>query len=360
MRKILLLIITVVLVLKNYGQDEVKLIPIELEKTFKESVNGNQIYSKKNKNTISIEVNPQDKDKAEKAQRKIIKLYAQNGSLLATSEPMNLYDWTVKPLGDDNTVLVIFPAGTYSKAIIKIYKKKGNKLTSVKTIERRTSYFNIDIANNANHFICGFSSWSGESEYPELVYYDSNGNAIQSYTVDEKYLYTLKVTSNHLIATSHDLSNRTKFVYLFDISGNRLMKKELYEIVGNDIIETSDYADSRYFGIANAHTVQLFDSKQKKEIEILKIHDKAKNISSYIIDQKGTIFATAMKKTFSKESRNYIYTEQILIVKSPDKLRQIIKIEDDGRPKVKIENGKLLLEIINNKNEKIKRYEIQY
>jgi hypothetical protein len=359
MRKIILAAIISIIVSSTFGQNEIKFIPFEIKPASKESNNEHQVFSKKQVNTVSIVVSPEDKDKEQKAQLEIVKLYDQNRKLLATSEPMDLHDWTVRTLGDDNTVLVIFPDGTNSKAIIKIYKKKGNKLTSVKTIERKASYVNFDIANNANYFICGFNTRNGESKYSEIVYYDSNGNIVQSYLVDEKVSYSIKITDNYIIATSHDLSNRTKFVYLFDHYGNRLMKKEIYEIVGNDVIETSDNDEITYFGISNLNTIQLFDTKLKKEIDVIKINDKGKRITSYVIDHQGILFATSTKRTYSKELKNYSYSGQELIVKSPDNPRQIIEIDYDGKPEVIIENGTLFLKMKKN-NQVIGLFEIQY
>jgi len=359
MRKIVLTAIISIIVSSTFGQDEIKFIPIELEPTSKESINEHQVFSKKQVNTVSIVVNPEDKDKEQKAQLKIVKLFDQNGKLLATSEPMDLYDWTVKPLGDDNTVLVIFPAGTYSNGVIKILKKQGDKLIAVKTIEQRTRYFNIDIANNAKYFICGFSTWEDEREFPEIKYYNSNGEIIQSYLVDEKVLYTLKVTSNYIIATSMDRSNKAGFVYLFDKLGNRLMKEELVEIVGNKEIETSDENEILYFGVSTLNSIQLFNVKLRTEIDVLKINDKGKRITSYIVDKQGVLFATSTRRTYSKELKNYLYSEQELIVKSPDKPRQVIKIDYDGKPEIMTENGKLFLKMKENR-QVIGVFEIQY
>ena len=352
MKKILIICLTGFMTIMLYGQEKIKLVPYDFQEKIKISkLNSSPtndkindlIYSKNELNAVSSEVNPADINKAQKIQLNIIKLYNKQGNLLATSQPIDLYDWIVKPMGDDKTVLVIFPAGTAQKAIIKFLKISGNSLVEIKEIVRETSYFNFDIDNKGEKLIASYSPYRGKSALPELKLYDNNGNEIWSKTVDEKDIYSIKISNDYIVAASQDLIDKVGYVYSFNYNGNRKMKSKLNSIEGTYQIEYSDDETNQFFAISTSKNIELFDSKSFSKIKSIESKDSNSRFKSYIVDKNGNIVAATDKK---------------IVVETINNQNDEIEIKVDGNPRIKKEKDKIVLEMWNPKEQKY--YEIQY
>lgn len=366
MKKIIIICLTGFISLILYGQDKIKLVPYDFQEKIKinrvkgssaNNENSDLIYSKNELNAISITVNPSDINKAEKSQLKIINLFDKEGILQATSQPLDLYDWIVIPMGDDNTVLVIFPAGTARKAIIKILKKSGNSLKEINKISRETTFFKIDISADGNYFVCGFSAFEEVSNKPEIKLYTRSGDLVWSNKIDEPRFYQVAISQKSIIGASKDSPNKKGFIYLYDYQGKRLLKDEINSHIGNYRIESSDYSNDRYFAISTINNIYLFDSEKKLKIKDFSIDNK-REISSYILDKNGAIICAVMRKKYSQENKNFEFSDKELIIIDLQNKKRSIELVSDGEPMLYKRQNKAILKMSNNKNENY--YEVQY
>lgn len=366
MKKILIIIFLGYISLIVYGQEEIELVPYDKqEKTeiykFNSSPDNDNIrdiiYSKNDLNIISIEINPPDINKAQKSQLNIINLYDSKGNLLAKSEPVDLYDWVVKPLGDNNTVLMIFPAGTARKAIIRIYKKSGNALVETNAIKRETTYFSIDISMDGKYFICGFSAFDGISNLPEIMLFNDSGKLLWSNSIDESRFYQVAISKKHVFGASVDIENERGFMYLFDYHGERLMKDTIYSHIGNYKIKFSDFENDKYFAISSLKNIYLFDSDKKIKIKDF-ICDSGMEISDYIIDEDGTIISTVMIREYSKEKREFVISDQELVIEDLLNQKKSINFQSDREPLLIKDQNRIIIKLSTNQKESY--HEIQY
>ena len=101
-----------------------------------------------------------------------VKLLNVDGDIIAVSKVMNLLDWDVVPMGDNETVLLIFPAGVAPKAKVDFYKKRGESLEFVKRVSKETSGFSCDISSDGKYFLAGYSAWDDNGK-AQLVCFDN-------------------------------------------------------------------------------------------------------------------------------------------------------------------------------------------
>ncbi len=346
-----LIILLIGLVSSVCGQNDVCLVPcdfqeiIQLGNYISPTVidNGSDlVYSRNRLNAISLEVNPSDLNKPLKHQLKIIHLFDRNGNLLASSGPIDLNDWIIKPMGDDNTVLVIFPASTARQVIVRFFKVNEKTLVKENEVERKSSYFNFDTYINGVKLIACYSPYRGISELPQLVVYDNNGIELWAKTIDEKDIYSVSTARDYIVTTSHDLKHRVGYVYLFDYRGNRKMKSRLNDIVGTYQIECSNDSENRFFAICTSSRIELFDSESRRKIKFVESCDD-EVFKSFVIDEKGSIIAATQSK---------------IIIETLEGVRSLMSIGRDGNPEIKIDNNNIILKMWN--PQKTVYYEIQY
>ncbi len=333
-----------------FGQEKISLVPYSYqEKIIPKDVNSEYISSLKNEysnnksNLVVIEVNPSDINKEEKAQLKIIKLFDENGNLLGISQPINLYDWEVKPMGDDKTVLVIFPAGTTSYADIKFFKLSGNSLIEVNEIERGSYNFTFDIDNNGEKLLVAYTAFEGISELPQLVLYDNMGNEIWSESVDENEFYSVKLAKNYLIASSNGSNKNVGFLYLFNYQGKMLRKFNLNNIIGSYQIECFDDINNHFFAILTSKCIYLFDFNTMQQIKCIEPQNASSKFRTFCFDKSGNIVA--------------ITNNEVMLISSANK-SLFVNHKLSGHPEIINENEKIILKMWN--PEKTNYYEIQY
>lgn len=360
MKRIIILFFIGFISMSIYAQGDIKLVPYEKHEKIKINRSNNIrqiIYSKNEQNAVSVEINPSDINKAQKAQLNIINLYDKEENIIAKSKPIDLYDWIVKPLGDNNTVLVIFPAGTARKAIIKVLKRQGNQLIETNEIERETAYFNIDISLDGKYYVCGFSAFDGISYNPEIKLFNNSGELLWSRFIDESRFYQVAISNKHVFGASKDSENKKGFMYLFDYRGKSLMKEEIDSHIGNYKIELSDYTNDKYFAISSLKNIYLFDSDKKAKIKEFR-SDNNIEISDYLINNDGTIISTIMHRKYSKEKRKFDISNQQLIIEDIQNHKKSLKLDCKGKPLLKKDHNKVI--IITSKNKIYSYHELQY
>jgi hypothetical protein len=331
------------------GQDTIQLVRVEFKEIIdikdinKDVITRARVYSDNNLNVGIIEVYPPDVEIEQKAQRNIIKLYDQCGRLLGASQPVELYDWYIKPMGDDSTVLLTL-SGITEHSYLKFLKTCENTLDEMKKIRYETSDFAYDIDDKGEKLIMSFSAYEEMSGTLDLVLYDHNGLELWSATIDEKDIHSLKIARNYIVAASTDDLNRIRYIYVFNYNGQRLMKYQADEWIGNYEIEYSDDDVNRYFGVASEKKIYFFDSNTMNLIKIVEPEITSAEIHTFLVDKKGNLIVVIKDGIFVETINNQ---------------QKHILLDFSGYPKLsKNNNGDIILEIWT--PEKSEYYEIKY
>ncbi|MFW5879571.1 MAG: hypothetical protein ACOCUV_01975, partial [bacterium] len=321
-------------------QGQIKLVPIEyneqeaplnkLKSSLAPGPNDRIEWSRNKENVVVVE---HIEGMGLKGFNKIVKLYDKSGRLLAASDSLDLYEWEVKPLGDDETVLVIFPAGTARKAVIRTFKNINGTLKETNKFLQNTASFSLDITYNGDYYICGLSSSQIKGSNSQIFFFNKSGNILWKTKVNAPILYSLKISNNYVIFTTKAYDNdKYNNVYISDYQGNVFLKNKLDSKKGNYEIELSDYNKDRFIAIATLKHVYLFDTRQKKLVNEFKT--TTQYINSYKITDNGTIISTAVQKEFSREQKQYNYFNKKLFIKKTGNSSQKLKINMEGEPEI--------------------------
>ncbi len=365
MKKLLLTTVYLCISLIICAQGQIKLVPVDyneqdnhvkrLKTSIKPGPNDRIEFSKNKENVVLVD---HIEGMGLKGYNKIVKLYDKSGRLLAASDSLDLYDWEVKPLGDDETVLVIFPAGTAREAVVRTFKNINGTLKETKVFSQETASFSLDITYNGDYYICGLSSSQIKGGNSHIFFFNNSGNILWKTNVNAPILYSLKISNNYIIFTTKAYDNdKQNNIYMLDYQGNIILKNKLDSEKGNYEIELSDYNKDQFIAIATLKHIYLFDTREKKLVNELKT--ETQYVNSYKIDQHGTIICTGIQKEFLREQKKYNYYNKELFIKKIGSTPQKKMIEMEGEPETVKDKDKMILKM--NKNRKHNNYyEIQY
>ncbi|MCU0612697.1 MAG: hypothetical protein MUE60_13035, partial [Candidatus Eisenbacteria bacterium] len=153
-----------------------------------------------------------------------LKLYDVQGSLVATSEPLMLYDLHVQPLGNNSTVLVIYPAVDGPEFVITILQVEGDTLSTVSTIQEERGDPWLDVGLDGQHWVIAAHA-SPAVDKAEVVLLGSDGAVIWRVALDESTFrgpLLISPRSRYVLACSADFDAHHGYAYLLSIDGQRL------------------------------------------------------------------------------------------------------------------------------------------
>jgi hypothetical protein len=349
MKSLFCLIISLFLFEIIFGQADLQMIPIshQEEIVIKDDQINNKllkysIYSDNDRNLATVEVFLPDFDKEEKAQRDIIKLFGPQGNLLGVSVPVELYDWYIKPMGDNETVLVTL-IGLTEHSYIKMLKINGDSIKETKTIRWETGSISYDIDDAALKFVVAFSPVSEGNDQTGLTLYDHNGSAYWSKTVDCKDIRDVKIINDCIVLTSKGFDGNIPIIQVLGSDSKLLFQEQTGGRIGDYEIEYSVVQESAYFATASEDQVFLYDLNFPKRINVIESQLDG-GINEFLIDRAGTVIAV---------NNNGIFLETL------DQHKLYRKVDlSSCVPHLTKQNGKIILESWT--PEKSEFYEIRY
>lgn len=304
MRKNLSIIILILIVLISCQTDKPKssfnktndtIDIIELINDLKQDDNCKYSISKNEENfAIACPINDSIERKAWKWK---INLYKRNGELIGTSDSEDLYDEIFLPLGNDSTLLVIFPVGTSTYLRIKYYCLKQDKFQLTNKLKLESNIYLFDHDYNGNNICFGISNPSNNKN--NLINYcNSKGNVIWSKQFTEEYPYDLKISkfNNYIFLAIKSFDNKSDLGLVLDNKGDKLIDFELPDNrIGNFQICTSNDNDEKDLVIYSSNFIVHLDNNAtniKTSYVALKSNIYFEKCS---IDQDGGVKMTGYK-----------------------------------------------------------------
>jgi hypothetical protein len=196
----------------------------------------------KNKENFAIAC-PIDSSIQRKSWKWRINLYDNDGHTIGTVEPEDLNDELFIPLGNDTSLLIIFPVGTSDFLRIKFYNLKQERFELSKTIKKESNIYLFDHDYSGN-FICYGMSIPSKNEKTNLINYcNSRGNVIWSKHFYNDYPYDVKVSkaNNYIFLAIRSIDNKPDIGMILSNEGDKLIDFELPDIrLGNFKMCTSN------------------------------------------------------------------------------------------------------------------------
>lgn len=156
-------------------------------------------------------------------------LYDAKGILAATSEPMMLYDLYVEPMGNNSTVLVIYPAVEVPVFSIAFLQAEGGALSIVANFWEERGNPLWDVGLDGQHCVIAMNA-SSEENKAEVVLLRSDGAVIWRVALDESTIngpLLVSPRSGYVLACSRASGPRSSYAYMLSIEGQRLWKSTI-------------------------------------------------------------------------------------------------------------------------------------
>ena len=292
----------------------------------------NAIVSNNKQNVIVTEIIEGKENIEQKSASSRIKLYNSKGEIIAISESIYLYDWEVYPLGDDNTVIIFFPAGTQPKAMIKFMINKSKQLFLFKEIYYESGNLSIDCSIDGELIFLGISSLPNIHKKSKAILLDNKGNEVWRYFPKESFISGVHISprKNFIVMISENVSNNTKFSYLIDNNGNNIAKKTINS-KGNYYIEFSD--NEKYFALCSGkNNLSVFNTNNGNLILDYVNSNSNIQINTMKVKSNGDVFATALLKTRNSTTREKEVVEKFLLNIEKSGIADEINIKFKGIP----------------------------
>ena len=172
-----------------------------------------------------------------------------------------------------------------------------------------------------------------ESDTPKIIYYNNIGSIIWTKKVEEPRLFTVTISNHYVIATTKNSQIKRGFVYLYDIQGNKFLKDNIGSDIGNYEIEFSDESSGKYFATSTINEICLFNLETMTKIKNISLSSD-KQITSFKIDDNGTVYITILKKFYSQTNNKYVLKNKELIVEDISNNIQTKELENEGIPSI--------------------------
>lgn len=288
----------------------------------------------------------------EKMIYRLINLLNDDGDVIATSKVVNLLDRDVVPMGDNETVLLIFPAGVTPKATVDFYKKRGETLEFVKSISKETGDFSWDVSYDGKYFLAGYSAWKDRGQ-SQMICFDNSGNELWSKFLNEDIIGPVYFSdkSNFIFLTAQSRETNERKAYLLDLNGREIVATEV-SARGTFYPEFSDDEKEKYVGISSGcNEVLLIDTESRKVLWEYKDENKKLYFNTMEIVEEGNVFLSALIKKYSPQSHVKKVVEKKLYIFDREGRKIEKQINLNGIPRLFKYEGDVYIKLISEDKE---------